>query len=322
MGLIGTEHPCNDDAVAVIFDTSTGDLVWYQDVDPGGSLGMLDMVRFTDEMTIIGESEGTIVEVDLMGNDLTRFSTSYGGCCGLNHDVFKAPDGTYWSQYQQQTGLLTLDNIVVLDAAGVEQYEWRPADHLAIPAGARGDWLHTNSEYVDANGDFYLSWLTRNSIAKFEGDRTAPNWGERIWIMTGNGLAGQLGNDITVDWSGVPGDDGFGGQHNAHLRRDGRLMFLDNDNGRGVVMTVDEVAMTATVDAVYETRENSCGAQGTAADTRAGNAVVACASEWVREYDLATASQIWEAELHCFNGGGGGWTSNAATRWYPLDGWE
>src|SRR5262249_1742771 len=47
MGLIGTEDPCDKGAFAVIYDTSTGNLVWYEDIDPGGQLGLLNMVRFT-----------------------------------------------------------------------------------------------------------------------------------------------------------------------------------------------------------------------------------------------------------------------------------
>jgi hypothetical protein len=321
MGLLGTEDPCSTGAIAVIYDTTTGDLVWYHDLDPSGSLGMLDMVRFTDRQTVIGETDGNVVEIDLTGADLVRFPVDYPGCCSLNHDIFEA-DGLYWSQYQNTVGFLTLDNIVVIDAYGVEQYQWNPRDHLTIPANAFGDYLHTNSEYVDANGDFYLSWLSRDAVGKFEGDRTDPNWGDSIWLMTGDGQPGDLGNDITIDWSAIAGPHEFGGQHNFHLRRDGRVMLLDNDNGRGLVLTVDEATVTATADAVYPTHENQCFAQGTAMDTLAGNAVVGCASEWVREYDLASSSLIWEAEIQCRNGGGGGFTSGGATRWYPLDGWQ
>ena len=134
--------------------------------------------------------------------------------------------------------------------------------------------------------------------------------------------ANDIGFDIDVDWDGINGPDGFGFEHNMHLRNDGRLMLLDNDNGRGLVFTVDEVAKTAVVDATYDTYENFCGPQGTAMDTKAGNAVVACDTEWVREYDLATSAMIWEGELTCRNGGQGGFGGGvSATRWYPLDSW-
>ena len=321
MGLVGTEAPCDQGAWAIIYDTDTGNVVWYHDLDPQGSLGMLDMVRFTDRQTVIGETDGYVVEVDIMGNDIVRFPVDYPGCCSLNHDIFEA-DGEYWSQYQSVSGWLTLDNVVVLDASGVELYQWDPADHLPIPGDASGDYLHTNSEYVDADGNFYLSWLNQDAVGKFNGDRSSPDWGEPIWLMTGDGQPGDLGNDITIDWSAVAGPHDFGGQHNLHLRRDGRLMMLDNENGRGLVLTVDDATLTATADAEYETHESLCGAQGTAQDTLAGNAVVGCGTDWLREYDLATNTMLWEAQLQCPFGGGGGWTSGAATRWYPLDGWQ
>jgi len=97
-------------------------------------------------------------------------------------------------------------------------------------------------------------------------------------------------------------------------------MLMDNDSGRGLVMTVDDASLTATVDAEFGTHEAQCFAQGTAMDTPNGNAVVACATPWVREYDT-TGSLLWEAEIQCANNGGGGWTPGSATRWYPID-WE
>lgn len=316
-GLLGTEAPCGRGAYAVIYDTTTGDVVWYHDLDPSGSLGMIDMVRFTDDRTIIGETNGNIVEVDLMGNDLVRFPVSYA----LNHDIFEA-GGLYYSQFQHEVDGLILDNVVAIDTYGVEQWQWDPADFLSIPGGARGDYLHANSIYVDADGNFYLSWLSIDAVGKFVGDRAAPHWGEALWLMTGDGKPGDLGNDIAVDWSDIGGPDEFGAQHNVHLRHDGRLMLLDNQNGRGLVLSVDEATLTATVDAEYPTHEPNCFAQGTAMDTVAGNAVVACGTGWVREFDLATSALVWEAEIVCRNGGGAGLSPGGAVRWYPLDAWE
>jgi hypothetical protein len=320
VGLIGTENPCDSNAKAVIYDGETGSLVWYQQLDFGGALGILDMVRFTDEGTIIGETNGSIVEVDIYGNDLARFDVSYPGCCSLNHDIMKW-DGNYYSQYQRIEDGLTLDNIVVIDMLGVEQYQWEPELFLPIPEGAFGDFLHTNTEWVDDNGDLHLSWLNQNSVGKFVGDRDAPDWGERIWIIQGG--ESELGNDIALDWSLVGGADGFGLQHNFHGTRDGRYMLLDNANGRALVISVDEATMTGTVDAAYETNENACGAQGTAMDLWNGNAIVACSTAFLREYDGATGDLVWQGEVECRNGGGGGLFGGIVpARWYPLDGWH
>jgi hypothetical protein len=215
----------------------------------------------------------------------------------------------------------TLDEVVIYDSYGQEVRRWHPADHLDIPGFANGDFLHTNSIYVDANGDLYLDWLNQSSFGKMNGDVNDPDFGQVQWILAGDPGDNDIGHHIDVDWSNVSDND-FGFQHNVHLRNDGRIMLLDNTNGRGLVMTIDEVNLTATVDAEYPTNENSCGAQGTSMDTKAGNAVVGCNTEWVREYDLASNDMIWEAEVDCQNGGGGGFFGGIApTRWYPLDSW-
>ncbi len=319
MGLIGGELPCDDTAVAVIYDTGTGDLVWYEDIDPSGSLGVLAMVRYTDEQTILGETDGSIVEVDLLGNDIERFDVSGYGFLGLHHDIFKS-NGLFYGLYQETIGGLTLDPVVILDNQGNELYEWNPRDHLEIPPGAFGDWLHNNVVWVEEDGTVLLSWLTRDSVAKIDLNPASPTFGEVLWIVDGN-PPNQLPEDITVDWSGVPGASFFSGQHNFHRRRDGRYMLLDNDNGRGLVLSIDEVNRTATAEAVYDTVEGSCGAQGTAADTLGGNAVVGCTTEFTREYDGVTGELIWQSEIGCANGGGGFFGTSSA-RWYPLDGWS
>jgi hypothetical protein len=322
LGLIGTEAPCTTDAVATIFDTETGALVWYENLDPTGELGMLYMVRFLDDHTILGITNGNVVQVDLMGNDVVRFPTSYGGCCNLNHDVHRQGN-TIVSQYQQNLprGLI-LDAAVFLDPTGAEIGQWYPQQHLDIPNNAGGDFLHANSDFLDADGNLLLSWLNQDTVAKIDLDPLSPTYGDPIWLMNGGNRPGDLGNDITIDWSGIGGADSFGGQHSFHQRHDGRHMLLDNDHGRALVLTVDDTTLTARVDAAYATHESRCGAQGTATDAWSGNSLVGCQSRWVREYDLATGTAVWEGEANCRNNGGGGWSARAGARWYPLDGWE
>lgn len=325
LGLVGTEAPCMRSAVATVYDTATGDLVWYQDLDSDGSLGLIDMVRYLPDFRIIGDTGGAgrdIVEVDVMGNEITRFVHSYGGCCSLNHDVVKWRDW-YVSQYQSSVNGLTVDNVVVLDAKGNEVYLWDAKANLPIPPDTFSrDYLHTNSEFVDADGNLYLSWFTPSALAKIEGDPNKPTWGAPAWIMTGDGQPGDLGNDLTIDWGTISTPHNFVRQHNFTVRADGRLMVLDNVNGRALVFSVDEAKGTATMEAEFPTYESSCGPQGTAMEGGNGNTLVSCASPWVREYDPATSKHVWEAQIQCPNGGGGGFTSGAATRWYPLDAWH
>jgi hypothetical protein len=313
--------------VAVVYDTATGDLVWYHLMDPNGQFGSLDMVQFTDDHTVLGESVGDVMEVDLMGADVIRlndldtaFGVSVGGLFGnFHHDITKR-NGVYAVFYQETYGgggfnADILDTVILFDGTGTELARWYPIDHLTLPGNWNGDFLHTNSVFFDADGDILLSWLTQDTIAKIEGDWTQPDFGTPLWILDGGG--GDLGNTITTDWSAVPGDNGFGSQHSLIERPDGRLQLLDNSNGRGLVLSLDETAATATVDAAYDTRESSCGPQGTSRSTLGGNAVIGCAGDWVREYDGVTGTMIWEAEVDCPGGG----FNEGASRWYPLDGW-
>jgi hypothetical protein len=319
VGLVGSTNLCSvESAFAVAFDTETGALVWYQDIDPTGTFDVLNMIRFTDRGTVVGETGDTLAEVDLHGTDVARFPTDqYPGPWGLHHDVFDAA-GQYYSLFQDTRGDLTLDPVVVLDGTGTEVYRWDPRDHLVVPPTAEGDFLHTNTVFVAADGDLLLSWLEQRTVARVEGDPLDPAFGEVLWKMTGTGLEEVLGNDFTIDWSDVPEPHFFARQHNVSIRRDGRLMLLDNLNGRGLVLTFDESALTAHVDAVYPLADSTCPAQGTTAETEAGDVFVACVEGSLREYDAATATLRWEGTGGCRNG-----RDARGVRWAPLEGgWE
>ncbi|HHO49998.1 MAG TPA: hypothetical protein ENK18_03795 [Deltaproteobacteria bacterium] len=328
MGLIGTHLPCNDTAIAVIYDTHTGDLVWYHELARPGTLGVLDMVQFTEDHTILGESMGDLIEVDLTGADLLRLEEldsqlNGPGCCTFHHDVFKRGD-VYYLMYQdvhevddQVRGVL--DVVVLLDGTGAEIVRWFPEDHLPIPDDWSGDWLHTNTIYVDEAGDIYLSWRHQDAVSKIVGDPGRPDFGTPIWILQGSDH-GDLGSGLTLDWSQVEGSDSFQEQHSLTLTPDGRVMLLDNLHGRGLIIDVDEGSSAAVVEGAYRTVEPICGPQGTARTTSAGNPVVGCSGDWVREYDGVTEEKLWEARVQCLQEPPDR-ARTGAVRWYPLDGW-
>jgi hypothetical protein len=315
VAMLGTHLPCNDSAIAVIYSTVTGRLLWYQSLDMDGQLGFLDMIQFTEDHTVLGETGDSVVEVDLTGRDVIRLENSVDYDLTLHHDIFKR-DGQYYLLFQDATDPLpaVLDGFLVLDSTGVEIARWRSFENLDVPQTAQGDWMHTNTIFVDLTGDVYLSLLSSNSILKIEGDTTSPEFGNLLWVMQGDQGFASLGQDFVMDWSQIPGDDAFGGQHSALVRYDGRLMLLDNQSGRGMTLTVDEANLTATADEVYETVESTCGPQGTARDSLAGNSFVGCSGDDVREYDPAVGL-VWDAHVEC----GGGFVSIA--RFYPLDDW-
>jgi hypothetical protein len=314
--MIGTHNPCNSDATGVIYSTETGRLLWYQTLDASGVLGFLDMIQFTEDHTVLGETGPAVVEVDLLGQELFRLDNGSDYDVYLHHDIFKR-DGLYYLLYQENFGPGTplLDSFLVVDALGTQLAQWRSVDQLAIPGSATGDWMHTNTIYVDDGGDVFLSLLGQDSVLRIEAtDLLDPDWGAHTWTLAGSLGGFGLGQDFVVDWDLVDGDDGFGDQHSALIRNDGRLMFLDNDNGRGLVISLDETLMTATVDEAWETVEPGCGPQGTARDSLAGNSFVGCSGENFREYS-PSAGLVWSAEVNC----GGGFISVA--RFYPLEGW-
>lgn len=324
MGLIGTHNPCDSDAIGVIYDTNTGDLVWYHLVAPGGTFGANDMLSFTEDFTVLGESVGSVIEVDRMGEDVVRlpdlsdaFGVPAGGIFGnFHHDIMKQDDIYYVIVQEDFGGFDVLDAIILFDGLGTELARWHAQDHLDIPPNWSGDFLHVNAVYVDEVGDIYLSMLTQAMVAKLDGDLSSPTFGDPIWLLDGDAPAGDLNGTIAIDFSAVGAPDEFEDQHSVIVRPDGRLQLLDNNNGRGLVITVDEANSTATVDAEFATLENTCSVQGTSRSTAAGNPVVGCIGDTVREYDIATGMLLWQAEVDCASGPGPG-----SSRFYPLDGW-
>lgn len=312
---VGTNFPCGGSAAAVVYDTVTGDLVWYHDLDPSGAFTLLNMVQFTEDHTVLGQTGGEVVEVDLAGDDLVRWREGVDYDVNLHHDLFER-DGRYYLLYQVP-GLLTLDGFLVKDATGQELGRWFSADHLPIPSDAVGDWMHTNTIWVDDQRRVYLSSLTQNTIYRVDGDPQSAGFGRPDWFL-GEPPAG-LGNDFTLDWSAVDGPDEFADQHSVHVRPDGRLAFLDNANGRALVASLDEGAHTARVDQAWSTGVGACGPQGTSAESAAGNTFVACSTGDLLEWSPVTRAQVWSAHPVC--GSGFVPPAHSATRWYPLEGW-
>lgn len=318
VALLGTDTPCGEAAYGVIYDTATGDVVWYDLLDAGGKLGPVDMIQFTEDHTVLGETEGKIVEVDLAGEVLVELVHGVDYTDELHHDLFKR-DGLIYAIRALGSGPPgpgeepPLDGFYVFDAATGERVaEWDAPSFLEIPAGATGDWMHTNTIWVDAAGDIYLSSFGQNSVIKLVGDWTRPDFGTQLWALAGAEPAG-FGSDYTIDW-GTVGVVGFQHQHAVHRLDDGTLMLLDNAHGRALALTLDEGAGLATVEAEYSTTGTECGPQGTAAMTAAGNVLVGCSSGSLQEYAPDGTVAFAAAIRGCVE-------RPLAARFYPLDGW-
>jgi hypothetical protein len=308
---VGTHHPCDASATVVVFDTVTGDIVWYDTLDGGGTLGFFDMFQFTEDHTILGETGPSVVEVDLRGRELLDLRRNVDYDEYFHHDLFKR-NGHIYAIYQDG-GTPTLDGLIVFDAVtGVVVADWAARDSLDIPSDATGDWMHTNTVWVDEGGDIYLSSWTQDSILKIAGDWTQPDFGTQQWALAGLGSAG-FGSDFETDYTPVP-DDGFRDQHNVSFTPDGKLLMLDNAHGRGLQMTLDEVAMRARAKAEFPTNDWVCGPQGTAQAVTSGNVFVGCSGPELLEYDTA-GIQVWSADAGCDSG------RPSVVRWYPLEDW-
>ncbi|MCB9686857.1 MAG: aryl-sulfate sulfotransferase, partial [Alphaproteobacteria bacterium] len=309
---VGTSLPCTSGmAVATVFDTATGEQVWYQVMDANGSFGGFNMIQFTEDHTVLGQTGDTIAEVSLAGDPLLDLPYTED----FHHDLFRR-HGKTWILFRENVGGVQLDGFVVWDAQGEELYRWREADALVVPVDARGDWSHANTVFVDEDESVILSLYTQHTVL-----RVSPA-GEVMWVMDSAG-GGALGNDYTFDWTRVDGADLFTRQHATTLRADGRLQMLDNDRGRGLILSLDETAHTAVVESSFSAGQSACGPQGTTIDTAAGNTLVGCSGPALREYATGP-DPVFSSSLVCDNGtapGGGGPGPTGSVRWYPLDGW-
>lgn len=317
---VGAHSPCTKDAIAVIWDTVTGELVWYEDMDDG-SFGLLNMVRFTPDRTVLGQTGRSVVEVDRQGHVLLQLQLGVNYDAVLHHDLFER-DGLVYLLFKEP-GDRGLDGFLVFDRLGHEIARWLASEHLDVPEGTTDGFMHTNTLWVDPSGDVLLSSYQQNTVLRVNGDPSGPDFGEVVWALAGT-PPGTLGDDFVIDWSAVDGADAFGHQHDVHLRTDGRLAFLDNSGARALVLGLDPLAGTATVDEAWPAIDLVCLAQGTAAETSSGAVMVACSGPRVREVDPVLGTEAWRAEVSCLGPASDlppDDLPNPIARWYPLSGW-
>ena len=314
---VGTHQPCDNTATALIFDTVTGEVVWYERVDAAGTIGFFDMVQFTEDRTILAETGPSIVEVDLTGAPVLKLQRFEDYDDYIHHDLFKRNGHIYVITQESismdpYTGGLTLDGFVVFDPEGKEVARWSAFGYLDIPYTAVGDWMHTNTIWVDEAGDVFLSSWSQDSILKIAGDWTDPAFGRLRWAFAGLGAAG-FGSDIAADYSAVS-DPSFRDQHNVAFSPQGHLSMLDNGHGRALVIDVNQPALTAKAVGEYPAGEPACGPQGTTSVTSNNHVFVGCSGEHLYEYQPG-GGEIWHAEARCAE------ARASVIRWYPLEGW-
>jgi len=226
-----------------------GKLVWYHVVQ-----AKIDDVEYLSNGHVLYASNGTIVEIDMLGNEIRRYTAAQIGVPALHHMVTELPNGNLVTLYPEMrevggypgnlTYKVVADGIAEFtrDGQPVRLYSlwnvldpYRVIDQLGwiIPVwpdlfGADSRTLTgANGVVYDASDDsFLVSMRQQDAVMKI-----SRATGELIWV---------LGSD----WAGSGGDDSWPflqlvgpgllplHQHAPNLLPNGHLMLYDNGNSR------------------------------------------------------------------------------------------
>lgn len=154
-------------------------------------------------------------------------------------------------------------------ASGQVLFEWHSLDHISLaeshaPVSANWDFFHINSVSLDADGALLVSGRSTHTIYKI--DRR----GQIVWRLGGK----------RSDFAMGPGS-GFAWQHDARRQIDGTLTVFDNGAtpaveplSRGLILDLDEDAMSASMLAQYTHSRVLAGSQGSMQLLQDGNVFV------------------------------------------------
>jgi hypothetical protein len=154
-------------------------------------------------------------------------------------------------------------------ASGAVLLEWHSLDQIPLeesyaPVTADWDFFHINSVDLDGDGNLLVSGRSTHTVYKL--DRS----GAIVWRLGGK----------RSDF-GMGAGSGFAWQHHARRRPDGTLTVFDNGAtpaveklSRGLILDVDERAMTATLLHQYTHPGILAGSQGSVQLLANGNVFV------------------------------------------------
>lgn len=147
--------------------------------------------------------------------------------------------------------------------------EWHSLDHVSLeesyaPVGADWDYFHINSVDLDRDGGLLVSSRSTHTVYKL--DRR----GEIVWRLGGSRGDFSMGAGSSFAW-----------QHDARRQADGTLTIFDNGAtpaverlSRGLILDVDESAMSATLLRQYTRPPILAGSQGSMQLLANGNVFV------------------------------------------------
>jgi len=154
-------------------------------------------------------------------------------------------------------------------ASGRLLLEWHSLDHIPLhesysPVEANWDFFHINSVDLDGDGDLLVSGRSTHTVYKI------ARSGEIVWRLGGKYSDFEMGSGT-----------GFAWQHDARRQPDGSLTIFDNGAtpaveklSRGLILDVDEVAMTASLVRQYTHPKVLSGSQGSMQLLAGGNVFV------------------------------------------------
>jgi hypothetical protein len=240
----------------------SGALVW-QHSTPGRIATSLRVDRYRGRPVLswwegdmtAGIGDGEFVLADRTYHDVARIR-AVGYRTDL-HELLITPDDTavlFCRRDVEVEGRAVLDMLIqeVDIATGRLRWEWDAIEHVELDEaylpprdGELYDFFHANSIDIDEDGGLLVSARHTSTIYKI-----ARPSGEVVWRLGGKRSDFAMGEGAT-----------FVAQHDARRQPGGRLSLFDNAafseqtaNGalsRGLVLSLDEQAMTATVDREY-----------------------------------------------------------------------
>ena len=177
-------------------------------------------------------------------------------------------------------------------ASGRVLMQWHSLEHIPLdesyaPVSEDWDYFHINSVDLDYDGGLLISSRSTHTVYKLARD------GEILWRLGGKHSDFQMG----------PGT-GFAWQHDARRQPDGTLTVFDNGAtpaveklSRGLIIDLDEQAMTASLVSQYTHPQILSGSQGSVQLLPNGNVFVGWGeSPYVSEFDQS-GKLVFDARL-------------------------
>jgi len=294
-----------------IYD-ETGDLVWMHP-DSGLHATNLQVIEHQGAPALCwwegkvnaGIGDGDYVVVDASYKEIHRVTTAGGGAD--LHEFLVTPEGTalYFvdkaappppgSASPAPEQILDCALVEIDLASGRRLFEWHSVDQIAIdetyidPPQAGGgayDYVHANSIDVDHDGTLLVS--ARNTSAVYKIDRQT---GRVVWRLGGRKSDFQMGDQTAFGW-----------QHDVRRQVDGTITIFDDQQppklGRGLVLELDEVAMTATFVRSYARPEGlEISSQGNMQVLDNGNVLVGWGSQPVLTEFTSDGRVVFDASL-------------------------